>query len=130
MAQTSSRDLEARHNLSMCWSSFQPIFPNLIAVRTDEPYDQHQPAPNPSFQELDRDTKFRDGSWPLFSMYSTIAEEEDNKRAERWQKDADEILIFVRPCTILCALTYINWTTRPVFSLLPLLYFLPYPRMT
>jgi hypothetical protein len=28
-------------------------------------------------------------------MYSRIAEEEDNKMAERWQKTAEEILIFV-----------------------------------
>jgi hypothetical protein len=30
-------------------------------------------------------------------MYSEHAEEEDNKMAERWQKDADGIIIFVRP---------------------------------
>ncbi|KAH9959260.1 hypothetical protein BC827DRAFT_1110013, partial [Russula dissimulans] len=30
----------------------------------------------------------------LFSMYSKIAEEEDDKMAERWQKDADGLLIF------------------------------------
>ena len=28
-------------------------------------------------------------------MYSNIVEEEDNKMTERWQKDADGILIFV-----------------------------------
>jgi len=31
-------------------------------------------------------------------MYLTIAEEEDNKTTERWQKDADVMLIFVSPC--------------------------------
>jgi hypothetical protein len=30
-------------------------------------------------------------------MYSKTAEEEDNKMADRWQKDADGILIFVSP---------------------------------
>jgi hypothetical protein len=30
-------------------------------------------------------------------MYSRIVEVEDNKMAERWQKDADGILIFVSP---------------------------------
>jgi len=38
-----------------------------------------------------------DGSGPLFTMYSKIAEEEDNKMAERWQRDAEGIIIFVRP---------------------------------
>jgi hypothetical protein len=40
---------------------------------------------------------FWDSSTPLFSMYSKIAEEEDNKMAERWNRDADVILIFVSP---------------------------------
>jgi hypothetical protein len=30
-------------------------------------------------------------------MYVKMAEEEDNKMAGRWQKDADGILIFVSP---------------------------------
>jgi hypothetical protein len=30
-------------------------------------------------------------------MYSKIGEEEDNQMAERWQKDADGIVIFVSP---------------------------------
>ena len=30
-------------------------------------------------------------------MYSEIAQQQDNKMAERWQKDADGILIFVSP---------------------------------
>jgi Family of unknown function (DUF6535) len=30
-------------------------------------------------------------------MYSKAAEEEDNDMVERWQKDADGILIFVSP---------------------------------
>jgi hypothetical protein len=29
-------------------------------------------------------------------MYSKLAEEDDNKMAERWQKDAEGIIIFVR----------------------------------
>lgn len=36
-----------------------------------------------------------DSSDPLFSMYVKMAEEEDNKMAERWKADADGILIFV-----------------------------------
>ena len=47
-----------------------------------------------------RDTpglQFPDSSGPLFTMYSKIGEEEDNKMTERWQADADGILIFVSP---------------------------------
>ncbi|KAF8475305.1 hypothetical protein DFH94DRAFT_760562, partial [Russula ochroleuca] len=37
---------------------------------------------------------FGDSSGPLFSIYSKAAEGEDKNMAERWQKDADGILIF------------------------------------
>jgi hypothetical protein len=40
---------------------------------------------------------FEDSSEPLFSMYSKIGEEEDNKMVERWQKDAEENFLFVSP---------------------------------
>ena len=40
---------------------------------------------------------YGDSSWPLFTTYSKIAEKEDNKIVERWQKDAEGIIIFVRP---------------------------------
>jgi hypothetical protein len=33
-------------------------------------------------------------------MYVKMAEEEDNKMTERWQKDADGILIFVSPLLV------------------------------
>ena len=49
-------------------------------------------------QPLQGESNFGDSSGPLFSMYSKAAEEEDNKMVERWQKDADGILFFVRPC--------------------------------
>ena len=43
------------------------------------------------------ESSFGDSSGPFFSIYSKAAEEEDNKMVERWQKDADGILIFVSP---------------------------------
>jgi hypothetical protein len=56
-------------------------------------------------------------------MYVKMTEEEDNKMAKRWQKDADGIIIFVSP--------YIDSTLepsdqrehcRPVYSLPHLLH--------
>jgi len=44
-----------------------------------------------------KDTNFGDSSGPLFTMYSKFSEEEDIKMAERWQKDAEDIMIFVGP---------------------------------
>lgn len=41
------------------------------------------------------ESDFGDSSGPLFSIYSTSADREDNKVAERWQRDALVILIFV-----------------------------------
>ena len=40
-------------------------------------------------------SNFSDSSGPLFNMYVKMAEQEDDKMADRWQKDADGILIFV-----------------------------------
>jgi hypothetical protein len=40
-------------------------------------------------------SEYADSSAPLFNMYLRMAEEEDDKMAERWQKKADGILIFV-----------------------------------
>lgn len=55
-----------------------------------------QPQPAPTGTQLPQgEFNFGDSSVPLFSLYSKIAEEEDNKLADRWQKDADGILIFV-----------------------------------
>jgi hypothetical protein len=48
-----------------------------------------------SNQSLQGESNFGDSSGPLFSIYSKAAEDEDNKMVERWQKDADGILIFV-----------------------------------
>ena len=43
------------------------------------------------------DPNIGDSSWPLFAMYSKIAEEEDNERAQLWHKDAEGVIIFVCP---------------------------------
>ncbi|KAH9970870.1 hypothetical protein BGW80DRAFT_528875 [Lactifluus volemus] len=48
---------------------------------------QHQPSQD--------QFNFSDGSGPLFNMYVERAEKEDKGQADRWQKDADGILIFV-----------------------------------
>ena len=51
-------------------------------------------------------------------MYSKAAEEEDNKMAESWQKDADGILIFVSPhVCIRTSLCLRPEYYRPVYSL-------------
>ena len=48
-------------------------------------------------QPLQGESNFGDSSGPFFSIYSKAAEDEDNNMIERWQKDADGILIFVSP---------------------------------
>jgi hypothetical protein len=53
-------------------------------------------------------------------MYRKMAEEEDNKVAERWQKDADGILIFVRPLAYLPVISHIHSNYRSGCSLLQL----------
>ena len=55
-----------------------------------------------SNQPLQGESNIGDSSGLLFSIYSKAAEEEDNKMVERWQKDADGILIFVSPPFVIC----------------------------
>ena len=54
------------------------------------------PLPMPD-QPSQGESNFGDDSGQLFSIYSKVVEEEDNKMVESWQKDADGILIFVSP---------------------------------
>jgi hypothetical protein len=71
---------------------------------------REHPTTTPS-QPLQGESNFGDSSGPLFSMYSKAADEEDNKMVERWQKDADGILIFVSPRVAICLPLHINWNT-------------------
>jgi hypothetical protein len=59
-------------------------------------------------QTLDGYHKFNDSSGPLFSMYSEIAEGEDNAMIKRWQKDAEGILIYVRLHVVIPSFILIN----------------------
>jgi len=52
-------------------------------------------------------------------LYSKIADEEDNKVTDRWQKDADGILIFVSDRFAITTAMYMNCSIRPVYFLLP-----------
>ena len=65
------------------------------------------PQSTPS-QPSQVESRFGDSSGPLFSIYSKAAEDEDNKMVERWQKDADGILIFVSLCFAIHMALYIN----------------------
>ncbi|KAF8471359.1 hypothetical protein DFH94DRAFT_200560 [Russula ochroleuca] len=69
----------------------------------------HFDRPRLSFQTPRGGLHYRDSSGQLFSMYSKFAEEEDNKMTERWQKDADVILIFVSPCVRIYTRIGIKW---------------------
>jgi hypothetical protein len=56
----------------------------------------HRNIPQPDQNQTSQgQSNFSDSSAPFFNMYVKMTEEEDNKMADRWQKDADGILIFV-----------------------------------
>jgi hypothetical protein len=59
--------------------------------------DQPQSTRDPSLSSSQEGSGDRDSSWPVYAMYSKIAQEEDNSHAERRQKDAEGILVFVSP---------------------------------
>ena len=87
-----------------------------MIFKTGGQRDNLQSAQN---QPSQGESLFGDSSGPLFSIYSKAAEEEDNKMVERWQKDADGILIFVSPRVANpCCFVPEPEHYRPVYSLL------------
>ena len=64
-----------------------------------------------SNQPSQAESNFGDGSGPLFTIYSKIAEKDDNKRVERWQRDALGILIFVSHHFAFCVAPCVNGET-------------------
>ena len=80
----------------------------------DGHHNQHQSTPNQplsSLSSLPQKSEFSDSAWPLYSIYSNIAEEEIDKMVERCQRDADGTLIFVRSHVSPQMTPHINWET-------------------
>ena len=65
-------------------------------------------GPTRPAQNHEKEPSFGDSSGPFFSIYSKAAEEEDNKMVERWQNDADGILIFVSSSVGIYVVLYAN----------------------
>ena len=88
------------------WFNLSPLIsqPCIADDRSDYPVST-------SNQPLQGESNFGDSSELLFSIYSKAAQDEDNKMVERWEKDADGILIFVSPYVHTCPFLHINWNT-------------------
>ncbi|KAN0116055.1 hypothetical protein V8E52_006361, partial [Russula decolorans] len=67
-----------------------PKFTNVCKIDSDQTSSTLNEPSQPSGEA----PSSGDSSGLLFSIYSKAAEEEDTKMVERWQKDADGILIF------------------------------------
>jgi hypothetical protein len=87
--------------------------------------DERRDDPMATNQSLQGKSNFGDSSGRLFSIYSKAAEDEDNKLVERWQKDADGILIFVSPHVGIHRFLHINWKLV-FFHLFHLFHFILY----
>jgi hypothetical protein len=44
-----------------------------------------------------RERDYGDSSWPLYSIYSKIAQQDDNRLVDRCQKDTNGTMVFVSP---------------------------------
>ena len=106
------------------WQLLAPV--NSPTPKLDDRHEQPQSVQNQLLRPPQRESNFGDSSGPLFSLYSKIAEEEDNKMTDRWQKDADGILIFVSGLVAIFIPTYVHKLGhyRPVYFLLPSLHYL------
>ena len=91
-----------------------------------DPHEQPQSASKLPLPPQQGDSNFGDSSGPIFSMYSKLSKEEDDELVDRWQKDADGILIFVSPSVDVHTNAHTkSERSRLVFSLLRLLRYLP-----
>ena len=64
-----------------------------------------------SSKESRKDSEFRDSAWPLYSIFSNIAEGEIDRMVERCQRDTDGTLIFVSSHLSPQVTLRINWET-------------------
>src|SRR5947208_9052442 len=55
---------------------------------------------------------YGDSSWPLYSAYCKIVQEDDNNITERCQKDTDGTLVFVSHRLNFDAISYISQRTQ------------------
>jgi hypothetical protein len=97
---------------------FRKTSPAYLANRPDS---QPAAAQDQQSQPSQGESNVGDSSGRIFSMYSKAAEDEDNKMAERWQKDAEGILIFVSLRRV-CRSFFVHNNManyRPVYSPLP-----------
>ena len=81
------------------------FFPLPFAQRSSTEDPNYPPQPTQNEHEKERESNFLDGSGPFFTMYTEKAGEYDKKMAERWQADADGILVFVSPYSCLHIVT-------------------------
>jgi hypothetical protein len=102
MSQTNIQDPEKGNITGL--SSATRLCPSLTVI-VDGQSNQHPSAPfQPPHEKVDANVG--DSSGTVFTLYSNIVEDDDNKMAERWQKDADGIIIFVRPELTFCTVAY------------------------
>jgi len=93
MAKAASRliDVEREGGTDI---SGEPDPPTYVA---DGRLEQPQSIPENASRPSQRDPHLGDSSGPLVSIYSKITEEADNRGADRCQRDAEAILVFVSP---------------------------------
>jgi hypothetical protein len=95
-----------------------PSFTSSFSIAASDPRDVPWKKQN-QVSQGQANLNFTDSSGPLFNMYIKMAEEEDNKMADRWQKDADGILIFVSFLYFITTGCCVQHEyCRPVYSLL------------
>ena len=88
-----TQDIESGDSKGLLFALF---FSKKIDQRVLDKY-HHQSLDSKPTQSPPSSPLAGDSSWPLFSIYSEIAEKEDDKLTERYQKVADGVLIFVSP---------------------------------
>jgi len=100
MSQVGHRDIEGGHPgiLSAFRSLPHQIYQCVLrCIVTEGHRRQPEGAQAQLLQPRQAESHLCDSSWPLYSIYPKFAQEEDDKIAERCQRNADGMLVFVSP---------------------------------
>ena len=111
MSQVGHQDIEGGHIgiLSAFWTLPHQIHQRLLwSIVIESRRGQPEVAQAQSLQPRQEEPHFCDNSWPLYSMYSKFAQEEDGKVTERCQRNADGMLVFVSPHEYFRVAAYTN----------------------
>ena len=107
--------VESEESASFVSASESAVIPSPLQESLEEiesALELEESVASASSKESRKESEFRDSAWPLYSIFSNIAEGEINRMVERCQRDTDGTLIFVSSHLSPQVTPRINWNVE------------------